>query len=132
MKLAAKKWQETHFLSDEETEKWIEDYVERETTVAWKRVEDADAAIRRMQEDTGTTENSELITRVPEKMFEEMMVAIPESLTDLASSDDGEDWEDLYDGEMEQGKLSEDDKPGWVMCTIAKMEQQRMETFRKK
>jgi hypothetical protein len=33
-KLAAEKRQETHFLSNEETEKWIEDFVERETAVA--------------------------------------------------------------------------------------------------
>jgi len=33
-KLSAQKWQETHFLSNEEKDKWIEDYVDRETTVA--------------------------------------------------------------------------------------------------
>jgi len=32
MKLAAKKQRETHFLSNKDNEKWIEDYVERETT----------------------------------------------------------------------------------------------------
>jgi len=37
-KLAAEKRRETHFLCNEEREKWIEDYVEQETAVARKRV----------------------------------------------------------------------------------------------
>jgi Uri superfamily endonuclease len=36
MKLAAEKRQERHFLSNQEKEKWIEDFVERETAVARK------------------------------------------------------------------------------------------------
>ena len=35
-KPSAEKRQETHFLSNEEKEKWIEDYVDRETAVARK------------------------------------------------------------------------------------------------
>jgi len=35
-KLVAEKRRETHFLSNEENEKWIEDYVERETAGARK------------------------------------------------------------------------------------------------
>ena len=61
-----------------------------------------------------------------------MLVAIGDSLSDLASSDDGEDGEDDDDEETEQGKLSEDDEPGWVMGTITKTVQQRMERFRQK
>jgi len=72
-----------------------------------------------------------LTPRGPKKTFEEMMAAIGDSLYDLASSDDGEDWE-AEDEETEQGKLSEDDKPGWVMGTISKTVQQRMESFRQK
>jgi hypothetical protein len=59
------------------------------------------------------------------------MAAIGDSLSDLASSDDGEDGED-EDEETEQGKLSEDDEPGWVMGTITKTVQQHMESFRQK
>ena len=44
-KLAAEKQRETHFLSNEEKEKWIEDFVERETAGARKRVEDAEGAV---------------------------------------------------------------------------------------
>ena len=60
------------------------------------------------------------------------MVSIGDSQSDLASSDDGEDREDEDDGDTEQGKLRDDDKPGWVMGTIIKMVQQCMERFRQK
>ena len=56
-----------------------------------------------------------------------MLVAIGGSLSDLAISDDGEDGEDEDDEETEKGKLSEDDKPGWVMGTISTTVQQRMD-----
>jgi len=56
------------------------------------------------------------------------MAAIGDSLSHLASSDNGEDGED-EDEETELGKLSEDDEPGWVMGTISKTVQQRMESF---
>jgi hypothetical protein len=72
-----------------------------------------------------------LTSREPEQTFEEMMAAIGDSLSDLASSDDGEDGED-EDEATEQGKLSDDDEPGWVMGTISKTVQQRMESFRQK
>ena len=73
-----------------------------------------------------------LTSREAEKTFEEMMAAIGDSLSDLASSDDGEDGEEEDDEETEQGNLSEDDEPGWVMGTITKMVQQNMERFRQK
>jgi hypothetical protein len=129
-KLAAEKRRETHFLSNEEKEKWIEDYVERETAGARKRVEDAEAAVQQEQDDMTQAEIAGLTSREPEKTFEEMLVAIGDSLSDLASSDDGEDGEEENDEETEQGNLSEDDEPGWVMGTITKTVQQRMERFR--
>jgi hypothetical protein len=131
-KLAAEKRRETHFLSNEEKEKWIEDYVERETAGARKRVEDAEAAVQQEQDDMTQAEIAGLTSREPEKTFEEMLVAIGDSLSDLASSDDGEDGEEEDDEETEQGNLSEDDEPGWVMGTITKTVQQRMERFRQK
>jgi hypothetical protein len=70
-----------------------------------------------------------LTSREPEKTFEEMLVAIGDSLNDLVSSDDGEDEEDEDDEETKQGKLSDDDEPGWVMGTITKTVQHRMESF---
>jgi hypothetical protein len=131
-KLAAEKRRETHFLNNEEKEKWIEDYVERETAGARKRVEDAEAAVQQEQDDMRQAEIAGLTSREPEKTFEEMLVAIGDSLSDLASSDDGEDGEEEDDEETEQGNLSEDDEPGWVMGTITKTVQQRMERFRQK
>jgi len=130
-KLAAEKRRETHLLSNEEIEKWIEDYVERETAGARKRVEDVEAAVQQEQDDMTHAEIAVLTPRKPEKTFEEMMAAIGDNLSDLASSDDGEDGED-EDEETELGKLSEDDEPGWVMGTISKMVRQRKESFRQK
>jgi len=128
----AEKRRETHFLSNEEKEKWFEDFVERKTAGARKRVEDAEAAVQQEQDDMMHAELVGLTSRQPQKTFEEMLVAIADSLSDLASSDDGEDGEDEDDEETEQGKLSEDDEPGWVMGTITKMVQQRLERFRQK
>jgi hypothetical protein len=130
-KLAAEQRCETNFLSNEEKEKWIEDYVERETAGARKRVEDAEAAVQQEQDDMAHSEIVGLTSREPRKAFEEMMAAIGDSQSDLASSDDGEDGEDEA-GETEQANLSEDDEPGWVMDTISKTVQQRMESFRGK
>jgi len=87
-KLAAEKRQETHFLSNEEKEKWIEDFVERETAVARKRVQDAETAI---MQDVRTAENGCATTGKPETTFEEMLNAIGDSLSDLARSDDEQD-----------------------------------------
>jgi hypothetical protein len=130
-KLAVEKRRETHFLSNEEKQKWMEDYVERETSGARKQVADAEAAVQQAQADMVYAEIVGLTSREPETTFEEMMAAIGDSLSDLASSDDGEDGED-EDEETEQGKLSKDDEPGWVMGTISKTAQQRMESFRQK
>jgi hypothetical protein len=131
-KLAAEKRRETHFLYNDEKENWVKDFVERETAGARKRVEDAEAAVQQEQDDMTNAELAGLTSREPKKTFEEMLVAIGDSLSDLASSNDGEDGEDEDDGESEQGKLGEDDEPGWVMGTISKMVQQRVERFRQK
>ena len=79
-------------------------------------------------------ENAGLTTTKPETTFEEMLNGIRDSLSNLASSDDGEDGEDEDDDEdnSKLGKLSEDDEPGWVMSTISKPVQHRIERFRPK
>jgi len=129
--LAAEKRQETHLLSNEAKEKWIEDFVERETAMARKRVQDAETALI---QDLTTAENKCATTWKPETMFEEMLNAIRDSLSDLASSDDEKDGEDEEDDEEDTdlGKLIDDDEPGWVMSTITKTVQHRMESFRLK
>jgi len=98
--------------------------------VAQKRVEDAETAIKQKQEDMSNVEKAGLTTREPKKTFEEMLNAIGDSLSDVASSDDKEDVEDEEDDDdTEQGKLSEEDEPGWVMGTISKTVQHHMERF---
>jgi len=106
--------------------------VERETAGARKRVEDAEAAVQQEQDDMMQAEIAELTSREPEKTFEEMLVTIGDSLSDVASSDDEEDGEEEDDEETAQSNLSEDDEPGCVMGTITITVQQRMERFRQK
>ena len=60
------------------------------------------------------------------------MVPIIDSLSDIANPNDGEDWDDADGKKIEEGQLSDDDEPGWVMGTIIKTVQQEVETFRKK
>jgi len=131
-KLAAEKRRETHFLSNEEKETWIEDYIKRETAGARKRVEDAEPAVQQEQDDMSHAGIAGLTSREPEKMFEEMLAAIGDSQSDLASSEDGEDGKDEDDEETEQSKLSEDDEPSWVIGTITKTVEQHMERFGQK
>jgi len=127
-KLAVEKRQETHFLSNKEKEKWIEDFVERQTTVARKRVQDTETVMMQQLKDMTTA------TGKPETTFAAMLNAIGDSLSDLASSDDEQAGEGKEDDEedTELGKLNDDDEPGWVMGTISKMVQHRMESFRQK
>lgn len=130
--LAAEKRCETHILRNEEKEIWIADEIERETAVARQRVEDAVAVIREEQEDTQPADTTGLTTMEPQKMYHEMMVAIGDILTDIASSDYGKDLEDDNNDESEQGQLTENDEPGCVMHTITLMVQERMDKFRQK
>jgi hypothetical protein len=65
--------------------------VVRETAGARKRVEDAEAVVQQEQDDMTQTEIAGLTSRQPEKTCEQMLVAIGDSLSDHASSDDGED-----------------------------------------
>jgi len=74
----------------------------------------------------------ELTTTVPNKTLQEMLVAIGNSMSDVAYSDDVEDAEGEGDEGTEQRKVREDDEPGWVMGTITKTVQQSMERFRQK
>jgi hypothetical protein len=82
-KLAAEKRHETHFLSNEEKEKRIEDYVERETAGARKRVEDAEAAVQQELDAMAHAEITRLTSRQPDKTCEQMMAAIGDSLSVL-------------------------------------------------
>ena len=105
--------------------------MERETAVARTGVEDAETAIKQEQDDMSNAEKEGLTTMEPETTFEEMLNAIRDSLSNLASSDDVENGADVHDDEEDPagGKFSEDDKPGWVMGTISNMVQYRMKRF---
>jgi len=133
-KLSAEKRQGTHFVTNNETEKWNEDYVDRETAVVRKRVQDTETVIMQEQEHLRNVEKARSTTTKPETTFEEMLNAIRGSLSDLASSEDEEDGEDEDDDEedTELGKLSEDDELGWVMGRISKKIQHCMESIRQK
>jgi len=117
-----------------EPEGWIKDYVDKETAVATKRVQDAETAIIQEQEHMRKVEKAGSTITKHETTFEEILNAIGDSLSDLASSADEEAGEDEDDDEddSEHSKLSEDDEPGWVMGTISKTVQHRMESFGQK
>jgi len=61
--LVANKRQETHFLSNEENEKWIQDYPESETAGARMQGKDAEAAVESQHEDMWKAENVRLTNR---------------------------------------------------------------------
>jgi len=130
-KLAGEKRWATDFVSNQEREKLIEDYVERESAVATQRVQDAETAMMQEQEHMGNDEKGWSTTTKPEITFEEMLNAIGDSLSDLASSEDEEDGEDEDDDEEDpgHGKQSEDDEPGWVMGTLSNTVQHSMESI---
>ena len=64
--VAADKIQEMHMLSNEENEKWITDFVERETAVARKQVQDSETAI---MQDMTTAAHGGTTTGKPETKF---------------------------------------------------------------
>ena len=116
--------------NNQEKEKWIEVYVEKENAVARRRVYDAETAITQEQEDMTSGQRGGLTFMEPGQPFENMLDAIRGSLSDHACSDDQEHGE--QNGVTQQSKRSKVDEPGWVMGTIPKMVQQSMEGFRKK
>ena len=67
--------------------------MDRETSVVRKRVEDAETAIKLGQDDMRNVENAGLTTTKPETTFEEMLNAISNSQSNLASYDHLEDGE---------------------------------------
>ena len=107
--------------------------MDRHTTVARKRVQDAETVIMQEQENMRNVANTQSTITKSETTFEEMLNAMGDTLSDLASSDNQEEGEDKDDEEdAEFGKLSEDNEPGWVMGTITKTVQHRRESFGQK
>src|SRR6187551_3430319 len=81
---------EIRFMTKKEREKWIENYVERETATARKRAEEADSAWEREKERLAAEETvMDQPTAVgSKKTFEEMLKDIGDSIEDLATSDE--------------------------------------------
>jgi hypothetical protein len=128
--LVSDRRKETNILKIKVKEKYIKDYVERETTVARKRVENTKRAIKPEQEDMRIAERGGLSSREPGHKCDDMLDAISDNLSDLTSSDIKVDGEDDEDTGLRM--RSEDDKPGWVMGTQSKFVQQCMKRFRQK
>jgi hypothetical protein len=115
-----------------EKEKWIEDYVERETTGARKRVDDAEAAVQQEQDGMKHTGITGLTNIEPEKTLDNMMITIGDSQSYVVYSDDGEDRYNEDEEQQAPRMVSKDDEPGWVMGTITKNVPQHMQRFRQK
>jgi hypothetical protein len=119
------------FSRNEEKEKWIEHFVERETAVAGKWVQDTETAI---MQDMTTAENGCATSGKPATRFAYMLNAIADSVSDLASSNDEQNGEDEEDDEEDTqlSKISDNDEPGGVMGTITNTVQRRIERFPQK
>jgi hypothetical protein len=83
--------------------------------------------VQQEQKERRKVENTGLINRHPEMTFQMIMVTMSDSLSNLASSNDGEDREIEDDEETEKSLLSKHDEPCNVMGIISTSVQQRME-----
>jgi hypothetical protein len=108
--------------------------VERETAVARKRVQHAETAIIQEVKVMTTAERVGATTIKPETRFEKRSNTIGDILSDLGIPDNEQDGEDEDDDEEEAelGKLSDDDEPGWVMGTMCRTVQYRIQSLRQK
>jgi hypothetical protein len=114
--------EETNLVGNEETEKSIADYVERDTSLERKHSQDAKTVVIQAPEDMNTAEIMGATTSNSEKMFTVIANSIGESLSNLAycnnehvsekSQDDGSD--------PRLGKLSDDYDAGWVISAITR------------
>ena len=99
--------------------------------MAKEHVGDAETSSKEEQEDMRIPEKAGSTTRKPKKTVEEMLNAIRDNLSNLASSDNEEDGEntEAYEKYTELSKLSDDDEPGWVTGIISKRVQHLMESI---
>jgi hypothetical protein len=124
-KQAAERRRKINFVKTKGKEKWIKDYMETETALARKGVEDAETAMKQEQKEIGTHESGGLTSSESGQMFEKMLDAMGHSLSNLGSLDDEEDEEDAED--TVQGMLSKDDEPDSLMGSISKTVNQRID-----
>jgi hypothetical protein len=70
MKLSDERRQESNFVSNAQSEKWIKHYVESETAVARKRDQEAEAAIILQQKDMTAAERAVATSKKPKSTIE--------------------------------------------------------------
>jgi hypothetical protein len=131
-KIAAGKMKETQSMGKEEKERWIANYVERETLAARKRVEEAQAAVQRAQNKSEKSENELPAVVRQQQTFEEMLDAIGDSLSDVASSDDDLEEEEEEEDDDEDSVAEDEAEPGWVAGSIPQSVQERIDNHRQK
>jgi len=97
-------------------------------------VQDPEIAMMQELKDMTTAGSEGATTKKLQTTFEQMFNRIRDSLSNLASSHDEQDMLDEEDDEedTELGMLSDDDECGWVMGTISKTVQHRIESVPEK
>jgi hypothetical protein len=108
-----------HILSNKEKEKCMDNYVDREVSVARQHFEAAETAIVYVQEDMRKPQEARLTSRKPEIQYQEMSKVVGDNLSYHGCSDDEEDGDEKQDNKDNPlwGKLSEDVKPV-VLCLL--------------
>jgi hypothetical protein len=109
----------------------FEDYVDRETAAARRRVDVAETVIEQEKNNMRITAQAGLTTRKSKTVFKEIFNSIGDSLRDLACSTNGEDGEGGHNNEenTELGTMTKDEQPRWVVGAISKLGHYRMDTI---
>jgi hypothetical protein len=129
---AATKMKEIQGMSEDQREKWIENYVERETQVARQRVEAADAAVN---EDMENEYGAPPAVRTKKRTFEELLALVGDDLDNVVPSDDDDDDDDEEepDEDEDEKEWADDDDfvPGQMdKTTMAEIAAARARTSR--
>jgi hypothetical protein len=132
-KAAAEMAENKREMSEEEKQKWIDDYVHSQTAKARERLTKAEEAV---QEELATDIGG-LASLKRKKIFDEMLKAIGESIDDVVASDDDDDDDDDDDEEGEEEEdddalSDEEDEPGAAIGTLPKAIEARLQGFRMK
>jgi hypothetical protein len=103
--------------------------MERESTLARKRVQDAEIAMMQEQEHMGNVQKGRWTNAKPETTFDVMLNAIGDNLLSNRPSSDDEEAGEKKDDDKEEaahGQLSEHAEPGWELGPISKQIQHCM------
>lgn len=131
--------EEIRDMDSDQRDKWIEDYVERETAAARKRAEEADLAWALEKERLASVSAVDQHPETAEsaRSFNQMLEDIGESIDDVATSgeedeDNEDDDDDEEDEEDIEGESDEEEGSGWVPDIVQKSAQRRIDAFREK